>query len=278
MNNIDNQFEIKFGKSASSNYNRVLRIAKKFSVFHPISEDNNRNLIQLDTDELLRKCKTFEELSGYISGWKSTEILFNGEFVEPYKFYKYKEIINCPKKHAESADKTKHCYINYQKEGRGCRFLTNIRRHVEQGYYYHYDKYWYEFGNFNKDINKWNIDKSLLKQMLVEKVKEKKINFCPVFSFDRLDQIIKVLPDEIELKEDDFWEIQYEEDFYGSTIEKKPIGIRHQESNNKGGTNVFSIGVKEFNDDEQEELTNNRNVPKVTFDDIGGIDEIIEQI
>ena len=278
MQKKNGQFEIIFGKSTSTNYNRALRIAKKFSNYYSISEENNFNRIQVDTTELINKYKTFEDLLMYISGWKSTKILFNGQAIEPYNFfYRYKEIINCSKKQALSVDKETYCFLNHKKQGWNCQYLKDIKRHLEQSYSYGYKKYWYEFGSFTDDNKEWKINKQLLKETLLEEVKEKKIDCCLVFSSDKLDEIIESLPGKVDLTENGIWDIEYEEDFYGESIEKMPVGIRHKGYNEKLNTTI-TISTKGFGDENEETPPTERSIPNVTFDDIGGIDDIIEQI
>ena len=56
------EFEIKFGKSSSNNYQTALSIAKKFSEFNSISEHSNFNIIRADSEEISKKYKIFENL------------------------------------------------------------------------------------------------------------------------------------------------------------------------------------------------------------------------
>lgn len=274
---MDDLFEIRFAKSTSTNYTRVLRIAKRFSNFNPISDRNNYNSIQTDTTELLNKYKTLEELLVYITYWKSTEIFYNSEQIEKQNFfYPFKKIIDCYNNQAISVDKDTYCFLNHKKEAWGCRYLTGIKRHLEQGNTYRYDKYWYEFGKFENDFKDWKINKPLLKETLLEEVKENKIATCPVFSFDKLNQIINELPEKITLSKNNSWKIEYEKDFSGGKIEKKPIIIRHKGYNFSTNSIISSSSPAYFN--EENKQVEARNIPNVTFADIGGIDNIIEQI
>lgn len=275
---MESQIEIRFGKSTSSRYSRALQIAKTLPNFFPISEENNFNTIKTDTAELLNNFETFDSLISYISDWKSTEILFNGEQVSPFHFiYKYREIIDCSKMQAVSAAKDIYCHDDHKRKGWGCRHLTNIKRHLEQRYSHHHYKYWYWFGDFENDYKEWKINKSLLKEALLKEVLENKIDCCAIFSFDKLDKKIKELPDKIVLTDNDSWEIEYEKDFYGDLIENKPIGIKNRESEETENSSILLDALGLDNDDDVAPPTT-RNIPKLAFAEIGGIDDIIEQI
>lgn len=81
------------------------------------------------------------------------------------------------------------------------------------------------------------------------------------------------------------WEIEYQEDFFGTTIQRKPVSIKHISKDGESRRSSSSIlsfsGLLESESDEEEnEVLNVRKrfIPDVTFDDVGGIESIIDQI
>ena len=80
----DKDFEIKFGKSSSSNYQTAVNIAKKFSDFNLIGDNSTVNVIRTDSEEIFNKYKTFENLYSIIYGWKTTVMTYKGQEIQPY--------------------------------------------------------------------------------------------------------------------------------------------------------------------------------------------------
>lgn len=273
--------EIRFGKSSSSNYLRAIKKAKEFSSFIEAKDDIDLNTITVPADELLNKYKSFQDLIRFIMNWKSSDVIYNGNSIRMYDFfYKFELIVNCSKTCAAATEKTRYCYIDPQKEGWGCRFLTETKRHLEKSY--SKGLYWYEFGNFNTDNSEWVIDKFQLNEVLQKEIISKVVYGCPYFSQNKLNTIIENIPNSIKIAVDNKnWDIEYEEDFYGEKIDKKPVGIKHKGLNdNQSSDSLIKISFDgHFKDDNKKEaVVKTRYIPNITFDDIGGIDYIIDQI
>lgn len=283
----DKDFEIKFGKSSSSNYQTAVNIAKKFSDFNLIGDNSTVNVIRTDSEEIFNKYKTFENLYSIIYGWKTTVMTYKGQEIQPYNFFhQFNQIIKCSKGYENSVVKETYCNISNTLEGWGCKFLTDIKRHLDSdGYYYSSTKYWYKFGSFESE-KIWKVNKALIKEHLKKEVENKKIEHCPIFSMERVLKAVDELPETINLEEGANWEIEYKEDFFGTTIQRKPVSIKHiskdGESRRHSGA-FFSLSnllKGEYEDDDEKENSNERKrfIPDVTFDDIGGIESIIDQI
>lgn len=284
---IDKDFEIKFGKSSSSNYQTAVNIAKKFSDFNHIGENSSFNIIRTDSEEIFNKYKTFENLYSIIYGWKTTVMTYKGQEIKPYNFFhQFNQIIKCSKDYENSVVKEAYCNISNTHEGWGCKFLTDIKRHLENdGYYFSLTKYWYKFGSFESE-GIWKVNKALIKEHLKKEVENKKIEHCPIFSIERVLKAVDELPETINLEEGADWEIEYKEDFFGTTIQRKPIGIKHiskeGESRRHSGATLSIAnlleGVDEDDDERDSSNEGKRFIPNVTFEDIGGIESIIDQI
>jgi transitional endoplasmic reticulum ATPase len=284
---MSKDFEIKFGKSNSSNYRAAINIAKKFSDFAPLDEIAPLNIIKADSEEIFSKYKTFENLLSFIYAWKSTIITFKGQEIEPYNFFKrFNLILKCSKGYENSVVKETYCNLNHTFNGWGCKYLTDLKKHLDNDdYYYSSTKYWYRFGNFESE-NEWKIDKVLIKEHLKKEVEIKKIEHCPIFSIEKVFKAVDELPDSIKLGTGSNWEIEYKDDFYGTTIQRKPVSIKHVNNNNDSSlqeSGFFTLanlvkGDLKDEDDKNEAENRKRFIPELTFDDIGGIENIIDQI
>jgi len=272
---MDFSLELRFGKSSSQNYPRALRLGEQFKHFTPLSDENDKNIIVIDKDELRQKRKTFGELWFLVQGWRSSELLVNGKQA-PLDYYEYLKVIECNEGYYEATNQQKYCSLFAEKEGWSCKFLTDI------GYYlptYHQGNvtYWYHFGRFVSD-KIWQIDKLKLKESLEREIRSKKLECCDIFDLRKVEQIVNELADVIDVSKSDTWEILYKENPDGSIIEGRPVGIipKHLKRN-EAARNINIVSLM-MGDNKKKEQNRNRYIPKVTFDEIGGIDEIIQQI
>jgi len=96
---------------------------------------------------------------------------------------------------------------------------------------------------------------------------------CPIFNFKNVEKSISELPDKIDLENSDSWIIKYDEDLDGQLIEQKPICIVP-----KKFEQYSDYGLRISFDEKEEETIRKRYIPQVRFEDIGGIDDIIEII
>lgn len=283
----DKDFEIKFGKSSSSNYQTAVNIAKKFSDFNLIGDNSTVNVIRTDSEEIFSDYKTFENLYTIIYGWKTTVMTYKGKEIQPNTFFpQLKQIIKCSKGCENLVFKEIYCNISNTVEGWGCKYLMDIKRHLDNnGFYYSRTQYWYQFGSFESE-KVWKVNKELIKEHLKKEVENKKIEHCPIFSMERVLKAVDELPETINLEEGENWEIEYKEDFFGTTIQRKPVSIKHISKDGESrrySETVFSFSNLLKGDDEEDDKKEDLNerkrfIPDVTFDDIGGIESIIDQI
>jgi len=279
----DKDFEIRFGKSRSANYKQAVNLAKKFSDVTLIGSGSDENTIKIGSEEIFSKYKDFYSLLYIISGWRSTKITYKGVKTGHFQefFRKFDQVLKCSDSYTTSINKEIYCNVNDAQEGWGCMLLTNIRRHISRNYNYDWrSKYWYEFGKFEDDKT-WKIDKEQIKEQLRREAEDKKIEHCRHFSFDIIAKVVDKLPDAINLESDEGWKVVYKEDFVGTSIQKIPIGITHfvpsDHSKSREECQQWPKMSISVNDNSKEE-EKKRFIPKITFDDIGGIETIIDQI
>jgi len=274
-------FEIRFKKSSSDRYLDAIKIAKKFSDFTPANDTCVENIIKIGSEEIFVKYKIFEKLYEIIGGWRSTISTYKGLKIQPKKFFQQLNVItHCAKEYEASTTKETHCNRNGKhEEGWGCYFLKRIKRHPG----YLYSTYWYEFGNFESEKG-WKIDKNAIKEELKNEADCERLEHCPIFSIDRVFESVDNLPDIIDLNDTESWEIEYVDDFLGSTIQKRAVGIRHvikeEEAKVVDPMPFFSLlGLAPKTGHAQDAADDKkRYIPDTTFDDVGGIDHIIGQI
>jgi hypothetical protein len=136
--------------------------------------------------------------------------------------------------------------------------------------------YWFRFGSFTEDCTVWNVDKKRLLDVLGREASSRHVDMCPYFDPSVVEEHVIALPDSIEPGEGSSWDIQFEEKYDNSTIQKVPIGIKPREVDDHRGRDLsISLTTQE---DEEEEHGQNRDIPEVSFNDIGGVDEMIGMV
>jgi len=276
-----NQFEIKFGIAKSKNYNQAIKLASGFENFKVATDQEPLNTIIIFNQEVLDKYSLIDQLLMIIKTWKSTQILYNGNSVTPNYFYQYRMIIRCSNEFRKSRLQGKFCNIDEHFQGWGCKFLRSVKRHAEEYSYSSFEKeYWYHHGSFI-DRYIWKIDKDAIRDEILKEVEHKKINVCPIFSKELLMERINLLPDEINILEEDGWSIEYDDQYNGGILENVASGIKYEKKDNfsASGQSRITINFGEMMDDSgNEKIKTQRYIPNISFEDIGGIDEIITQL
>jgi len=277
---MDFRLELRFGKSTSTYYADAIRQAQQFSGFEPLSDDQRLNILRVGRDELQRKSDAFGALWEIVSRWKSSQILLNDEPLEGKDMYPITRVFACSRDYGKAVIQENHCKINSEKEGWGCKLMDTIGRYPPSNYYRDTTS-WYQFGSFTSQ-HIWKLDKEKILSLLRRESELKHLALCPVFSFQRVEKIVNALPDEINLEDSETWEIRYAEHSDGVTLEKVPIGIAFK---NGRGSQVGSGGLSLSyslsagkSDVSKKEPSTGRYIPEVTFDDIGGIDDIVETV
>jgi len=269
--------KIKFRKSSSTYYDSALLNSKKFEKFQEAESKKESNVVEIPSDELQEKVTFFNQLWEIVKGWKGTEIFLNDKIIDPKSLSEISNITNCYVDYSKAVVQEKHCKINGEKEGWSCKLLNSIDRYSNgDSYYYNRQNKWYEFGEFISNTV-WKINKQKIKDLLTREALLKHLELCPIYNQEKVIDIIDNLPESIDTENSEYWEIKYDENIDGNIIEKKPIGINKKgiERDRYGLNMRLSLGSKE---EEETENEDNRYIPKVTYDDIGGIDGILQKI
>jgi ATP-dependent 26S proteasome regulatory subunit len=263
--------EIRFKKSTSKSYPDSLKLLKAFSNVVISESSNSENSVTISQNEYIEKFHKVNVLWGMVGNWKSSKILINGETANLSNLNLYSNILGCYEKYKSTVIQEEHCHWYRDKEGWGCKFLTEISRYSPESYWGR-DRYWYDFGHFESE-NIWKIDKEKIQGILQREVELKKVSLCPVFKHEKLQAIVNELPDFIDINADDKWDVIYEDSVDGTIVERKPVKIQLKNVHR----NILSISLsgKEKDDDEENKQ---RYIPEVSFSDIGGIDDIVETV
>jgi len=268
--------EIRFKKSASKNYSESLKILKTFSDAIISESPDSENSVTISEDEFIKKIEAINILWGIIGGWKSSQILINGKNANSSELNAYSNIADCYKKYKKAIIQEEHCFTYGNKEGWGCKFLGEISRYLPSNSWDR-GRYWYEFGYFESELL-WKIDKEKIQGILDREIELMKVTLCPKFSYDKVKAILNELPEYIDVNNDDNWEVVYEDKIDGSLIERKPIKIQPKINRSNSTISISLIGKNKESPDEEDEVSDLRYIPEVTFSDIGGIDDIVESV
>lgn len=275
MSNNSLVLKIQFGKSSSQNYDIAVDRIAKFDTHMLISKGAKINSATFKDEEIRKNYRKIENLMQLVGNWKTTEMYLNDNLMENYALYQFKEILDCNSKYETSINPEEHCY-NYDEEiGWSCNQLNAIITKLPTANFYRSDRYtyWYKYGSFISETE-WKIDKDKIKIVLDKEIEKNKLEYCTVFRKENVYKIINNLPDIINTKDSDDWEILYKNVADGNIIEKKPHRIEPIIKRTSRTLDLYG----ENEDDSETSSDENRFVPEISFNDIGGIDDIIEVI
>jgi hypothetical protein len=186
-------FTLSFGHSASKNYQKAIDIA------HDIGGkmDNGNMVITIPDYELLRAYEYVWPLLQIIQNWKTVAGDYNGKKVNPFKFLYplWRTVGECGAQKNNTWD-TRHCWQDNDHRGWGCKHLNSFSAYnYGSGAYQCSNRFWYNFGEFNKRGDEWMINKRLLNEKLDIEAKSKCLALCPFFDMQTVKKIIAELPD-----------------------------------------------------------------------------------
>lgn len=163
--------------------------------------------------------------------------------------------------------------IDFQ-EGWGYPQLNGISRYLPESKSKLVEKkFWFQFGSFISPTT-WKVDKNQIHAILKQEAEDKLLLLCPSFDFSVVEGIISRLPDTIDIKDNPSWSVLHADMVEGSRVIRKPVGIIHKVTQQDSGKDSDSGSSENKKKDDKPE----RNIPDTSFDDIGGIDEIITQV
>ena len=259
--------KIIFYKSSSKYYDQACLISEKFNNY---SNSENVNIIETDIEEINNKRETIDLIYNIVKNWSKTEYYIDENRVSKYEFEDFIDVIDCDSFDVE--DNTEYCYRNC---GWGCKFIDSISL---RNYSYRYNYYlnsnaWYKYGHFVDNI--WIINKEEIKNKIYAEIKKKNLEVCKRFDISRINKAIDLLPERIEVTDssDCKWEYEYRESPIG-LVQTEIIGVKPKEGESIDYRQGFNISLKKNYEREEKK----RYIPSVTFEEIGGIEEIIQQI
>jgi len=278
-NEETNVLTIVFHKSNSVNYESVLSLSRQFK--HCIQKDKVTE-INITADELPGKMNHIAVLFAYIGKWRHTKIIFNGTEMAKAQLSNLSQMLSCA---ARYRTKETHCYDLDGKEGWRCKFLDQMPRHFSNAYWEYIRRpyHWFSFGRF--EDNYWTINKEAIKQRLREEAEEKVLIICPYFNFRDIENILSDFPERIDPETDKDWCLDIREVDTGYSLETKVAGIiprkiaEDKRNYAPDGTPIFNFLTGPQRKSGQEDSKNkNRNVPKVSFSEIGGLGDTLKTI
>ena len=156
-------------------------------------------------------------------------------------------------------------------QGWGTKLLSSISRYLPESIIeLHASIHWFQVGRFVKR-GVWEVDKTQIKAILEQEARDKFLFLCPSFHFDEVGRVIDRLPDFVDTNQNVNWSVVWEPILEGTRIRNQATGIVHKITKNK-----ISGSKKEISENKSEERS--RNIPKVSFSEIGGIHRIVGTI
>lgn len=265
------QLEIKivYYKSSSKYYDSVCLQCEGMNGYN---QEKSTNTLCLTLDELKENQNKIRLILDIIKNWSKTEYYIDGACSSWQQIETILEIFECEKNCKSCINCNEYCYDNM---GWGCKLLNVIQ--LRKGSYYHYrsNPYWYEYGYF--DNGEWVVDKDRILNHLLKQASETHAEICECFSMERLQDAIALLPDKINVtdEKDCEWEYKYREAPWGMQ-QTEIIGIKPREKEEDSSWRLSALDFLNSSKDETEK--EQKEVPTVTFADIGGIDEIVQHV
>jgi len=261
--------EIRFGQSTSASYSKAIRTAQQFSGFQEAGQHGAFNSVRVEAPQLSAEYKHLRRLWDAVSGWKTAEFLIDGRPGEFHDLYTLVRYVECADKRDVSPEPRRYCDKSHAGgQGWGCRYLSAIKREPD------FPRYpfgvpptgWWDFGSFDSDQH-FVIRKQHIREALRKEADRAGLPFCPHFDFQRVSDCVDSLPDEIDLSSSSTWEIVHEDHAEGATVSRRAVGV----------SPVSGRSAAENRLTPQPDAVD-RHVPAVTFDDVGGIDDIVQTI
>ncbi len=277
---MDYIFSIRFGKEPVPDYPTVLTLASKFRMFLPAQEGGSTHRIETGNHEVMDKFEVFTKLIDIIKDWKSARIVTDTEELKPAQFRLdlKQEVAECYQSYLEADNKDTYCDVK-DPACWGCRLLSGIILRHDKAPYSKSAKYWYQYGSF-ADKHTWKVNREELARVLEEAVKKKNIDFCPAFEYLFFRRYIAALPLMVHLPDPRNWEIAYRSDSLNSAKRWEPVNIMHvlPGAHSESGSHAGDRSGGPVKDETASDAKYLRKVPLTTFADIGGVDDIIQNI
>ncbi|MBC8206406.1 MAG: AAA family ATPase [Kiritimatiellaeota bacterium] len=262
-------------QTSSSYLPKALAMARKFSAFEePLSKEDSY-VLSVEPEELLLKHRQLEELYAFSKGWKGTQLYIGDKLADAGSLQSALMVFSCADQKEASIFPEDFCQPAGD-PGWGCiRLGKKIDPRLPHSAYQlndNYAYYWFRVGRFSENQSEWLIDKNRIKTILEKEASDRYIDQCPYFDPVAVQKGVDRLPDSIPLENSSSWIVEYEETYEGSTIQKRPVSIRPKL--NTG----LSCGDSDLDDAASSSSSKERCIPNISFDDIGGVEDIVDKI
>lgn len=230
-------------------------------------QEKAMNTLVLSITDIRTNYSAIQNIFGIIRHWSKTQYYVDDYDVGLEGMNNLLSTIDCESKYANSDLLGEFCYGEC---GWGCKHINSISLRRPSYYGNNSAKKWYEFGHFSEGI--WNIDKKHILEILQRDINQNHLHTCVHFDMNRITQAINSLPDVIDVENSNDWEYKYREAPLGMR-QTEIIGIKPKEHGIRGSGLTISVPfVNVCNTKET------RYIPSTTFKDIGGIDDIVQQV
>ena len=278
---MDFEFAIRFGNPDTPGLRKALQHAARFRNFKPSREGSPFNRVETDNQEALDKWDDLEALLETIMDWDSARVVRETLELKPAEFglAAKKEVIACHRGYLEAEDQDSYC-DDKSPSCWGCRLLNGIMLRHEKKAYDKNTRYWYQFGH-STDNKTWRVDKENLSKAIEAIIHKKGIDFCPAFQYQFYRRYVAALPLMVHMEDARNWAFVYNEDSSHGSKRWEPHNIQHisqdaaPELPAEDGADRPGAHRKGEDSSDARYL---RFVPETSFADIGGVDEIIQNI
>ncbi len=271
------EIELTIPRTHSANLGKALSIARTFDVLTEASPKRQFYRLRARAKELCARHGDLEQLYELTRGWKGTQLRINGRLGDMAALRTVLVVFQCADRRSSAVVPDDFCEPEHD-HGWGCSRLNTIQEGLPRSWYElnGATRYWYQFGGFNEDRSVWTVDKKRLLEAIRREASLKHVDMCPFFNLATVKRRVSALPGAIELGDASSWDILYEEKCDNSTIQKLPVGIKPKnlEDNRSVGASVSLVLQADHKEEEREK----RNIPEVSFADIGGVDDIIGKV
>ncbi len=269
------QIRVVFYKTSSKYYDPC---CLKCEGFDRYSGEKSVNTVEISEEEIRSKQALINSVLAIVKNWNKTEYYIDEKKATLAEIEGVVSLANCEKV-KDNEVVGDHCF---DLNGWGCNSLEEIAfRDSGYSYYRKTKYYWYQIGKFTDGI--WHVDKNRIKEMLKDEAERKHLTFCKHFNLDRIYKEVDKLSDEIFVDEEDDnseWQYVYKEAAAGMK-QTEIIGVEPKEDDKYSGGG-FTINVGKLFEDKVsntvDDTDDKKDIPSTSFDDIGGMDEVVQQV
>jgi transitional endoplasmic reticulum ATPase len=281
---MDIKFSLYFGRADSADFNQALELASAFDGFVPAGSDADLFIVETTNQEALAKFSLFTQLLTTLSRITPAEVRFRDTDWQPDPFLNgIKAVAVCCQQYLHAADKADYC-DNGEPDCWGCRLLNGIILHHDAEPFDEAARYWYQFGSY-LNATTWKINKEDIYKELMSIVENRFIDFCPVFQLSFFRRLLAALPATLDLADSKSWGQVFLDEVATDHKKWTPVNVHHKTAHAAGFKKAKQTKSEEQLAAEREEHRAKveanqylRYIPETSFDDVGGIEDIIQSI